>query len=153
MRKKGQHLRAPVSIVGQAGCASGSIWMGAENLAPTRVGSVRGSNPAGGNIFRTRQYRPWRPIQDPAEWLQGLFPWDKAAGARPWLPTPSSAKVKERVELYLWSFMACPMVNFTFTLPRIKNTYDGNINLLHRKIKTFTGSVVGNSKRNKTVRE
>jgi hypothetical protein len=30
---------------------------------------------------------------------------------------------------------------------------DGNINLLHRKIKTFTGNVEGNLKRNKTACE
>jgi hypothetical protein len=41
-------------------------------------------------------------------------------------PPPSSAKVKERVELYLysklWAFVACSRVNFTFTfaLPMIR---------------------------------
>ena len=95
--------------------------MGTENLAPTTVGTVRGSNPAGGKIFRTRQYRPWGPIRDPVEWLPGLFPCDKAPGAWPWTPIPSKAKVKEGVELYLWSFMASPRVNFT--LPRIKKTW------------------------------
>jgi hypothetical protein len=39
---------------------------------------------------------------------------------------PSSTEVKERVELYiyspLWAFMACSMVNFTFTCFVIKIT-------------------------------
>jgi hypothetical protein len=38
-------------------------------------------------------------------------------------PPPSSAEVKERVELYLyspfWAFMACSRVNFTFTTTQI----------------------------------
>ena len=32
-----------------------------------------------------------------------VFPWGKAAGAWNWPPTPSSAEVKERIEIYLYS--------------------------------------------------
>jgi hypothetical protein len=45
-------------------------------------------------------------------------------------PLPSSAEVKERVELYLffplWAFVACSRVNFTFTLLLLthKNSFD-----------------------------
>jgi hypothetical protein len=61
--------------------------------------TVRGSNPDRGEIFRTRPERPWGP---PSLLHNGyrFFPGDKAAGAWPSPPTPSSAEVKEIVELY-----------------------------------------------------
>jgi len=50
---------------------------------------------------------PSRPtlgsVQPPIQWVPGLYPGNKTAGAWRWPPTPSSAKVKERVELYLYS--------------------------------------------------
>ena len=46
----------------------------------------------------------------------GSFLGGKAAGAWSWPPTASSAKVKERVELYIYSsFVDCSGVKFTFT--------------------------------------
>jgi len=44
------------------------------------------------------------PIQPPTQWVPGLFPESKAAGAWRWPPTPSSAEVKETVELYLYLY-------------------------------------------------
>jgi hypothetical protein len=48
----------------------------------------------------------------------GSVPWVKWPGRGVDHPPPSSAEVKERVELYLplWAFMACCRENFTFII-------------------------------------
>jgi hypothetical protein len=63
-----------------------------------REWTVRGSNPGGGEIFRTC-------LAPPSLLYSGYrdFPGGKAAEAWRLPPTPSSAEVKERVELYLHS--------------------------------------------------
>jgi hypothetical protein len=51
----------------------------------------------------------------------GSFPSVKRLG-RDDHPPPSSAEVKERIELYLypfWAFVACSRVNFTFTFTHL----------------------------------
>ena len=55
-----------------------------------------------GQIFRTRLARPWNP---PSFLYSGyrVFSGVKTTGAWCWPPTPYSGKVKERVELYLYS--------------------------------------------------
>jgi hypothetical protein len=64
--------------------------------------AVRGSNLGGGEIFRTRQDRPWVP---PSFLYNGyrVFPGGKTAGEWRWPPTPSNTEVKERVDLYFYS--------------------------------------------------
>ena len=47
------------------------------------------------------------PTQPPVQWVLGLFSGGNLAGA-------SDSEVKERVELYLWAFVACSRVNFIF---------------------------------------
>ena len=86
----------------------------------TRYGlEVPGSNPGRGEIFRTCPDRPWGPPSLLYNRYR-VFPGGKAAGAWRWPPIPSSAEVKEGVELYLSlppnPFVACSRVNFTFTI-------------------------------------
>jgi hypothetical protein len=56
----------------------------------------------GGEVFRIRPNRPWGP---PSLLYNGyrVFPGGRAAGAWRCSPTPSSAEVKKRVELYIYS--------------------------------------------------
>ena len=61
-----------------------------------------GSNSNGGDIFRTRPDRPWSPPNPPNNGYR-VFSGGKAARAWRRTPTTSSANVKERVELYLYS--------------------------------------------------
>jgi len=60
--------------------------------------TVRGSNPGRGWDFPHPSRQTLGPIQPPIQWVPGLSRC-KAAGAWRWPPTPTSAKVKERVEL------------------------------------------------------
>ena len=59
------------------------------------------------------------PTQPPIQCRPALFPRLKAAGAWRWLPPPSSAEVKERVELYLYfqSRPSWPVLGWTLPLP------------------------------------
>jgi hypothetical protein len=60
---------------------------------------VRGSNPGRGEYFRTHPHRPCGPSSFLCVGYR-VIPGGKAAGVRRWSPTPSSAEVKERKELY-----------------------------------------------------
>jgi len=53
----------------------------------------------GGEIFRTCPDRPWGPPSLLYNWYL-VFPGGKATGTWRLPPTPSSAEVKERVQLY-----------------------------------------------------
>jgi len=77
------------------------IWRAgiAQSLQRLATGwTVRGSNPDGGEIFRTC---PGRPLGPPSILYNGyrVFPWVKRLGRGVGHPPPPSAKVKERVEL------------------------------------------------------
>ena len=78
--------------------------------------TVRGSNPCGGEIFRTRPDRLWGP---PSLLHNGYrdFPGGKAAGAWRWPPTPSNAEVKEKIELYLYTTSGPSWPFLGWTLP------------------------------------
>ena len=65
--------------------------------------TVRGSNPGGGEIFRTHPYRPWGPRSLLYNGYRVSFLGIKRCGRGLNHPPPSSAEVKERVELYLYS--------------------------------------------------
>ena len=95
-----------------------------DGIALSRINdSLRAGRP--GIEYRWRRYfpHPFRPalgpIQPPIQWVRDLFPGCKAARAWRTYPLPSSAEVKERVELYLCSpsrlSWLCPRVKFTFT--------------------------------------
>ena len=64
--------------------------------------TARGSNPGEGDIFLTRPDHPSGPTSLLCTGYR-VFLGTKAAGAWRLPPTPSSAEVKARVELYLYS--------------------------------------------------
>jgi len=63
------------------------------------------------HFFRSRPDRPWGPKNLLYNVYRVSLPAKKAAGPWRWPPTPSSAEVKESVELYfyspLWAIMVC----------------------------------------------
>jgi len=65
--------------------------------------TVLGSNPGGGEIFRTCPDWPLRPTQPPVQWAPGLSRGKVRPGLDADPSPPSSAEVKNRVELYLYS--------------------------------------------------
>ena len=90
------------------------------------------SNPGGEENFRTCPDRLWGPtslLYNAYRVLSG----GKAAGAWRLTPTPSSAEVKERVELYstlLLVFVACSSLNFTFypyLIPRMNKSWVSSV--------------------------
>ena len=85
--------------------------------------TVRGSNPGGGEIFRTRPNRPWCPPDGYRVFHGGkerpgrdadslLVPWSRKSRAKPLHPLWAVLPVQ--------SPSACTRVHFTFTLPICK---------------------------------
>jgi hypothetical protein len=64
--------------------------------------------------------------QPPIQWVPSLSV-GKAAGAWPWLSTPSSADVKERVELYLYSTSGPSWPVIGWILPLTMKEYPNRI--------------------------
>jgi hypothetical protein len=64
--------------------------------------TVRGSNPGGGEIFRTRSEWPWGPPSLLYNGYRPPFPGVKRPECGVDYRKPTSAEVKERVELYLY---------------------------------------------------
>jgi hypothetical protein len=65
--------------------------------------TIQGSNPHGGDIFRTSLDRPWGPFSLPYNKYRVSFPRVKRPGRGVNHPPPSSAEIKEQVERYLHS--------------------------------------------------
>jgi hypothetical protein len=65
--------------------------------------TLRGSNPGVGEIFRTRLDRPWGSPNLLYNGYRVSFPEIKRPGRGVDHPLSSSARVKERVQLYLYS--------------------------------------------------
>jgi hypothetical protein len=90
---------------------------------------VRGSNPGGGEIFRSCPDRPWGPPSLLYSGYRVCFPGVKRPGRGVNHPPSSSAEVKERVELYLCSptGSSWPAIGwilpFTFTYMHTWNSY------------------------------
>jgi hypothetical protein len=87
-----------------------------------RAGRSGDRNPVGGEIFRTRPARPWGP---PNRLHNGYraFPGGKTAEAWRWPHTPSSAEVKERVQLYLYSSFGPSLPVLGWPLPLLYFTW------------------------------
>ena len=71
-----------------------------------------------GRDFPHPSWLALEPTQSPIKWVPGLFAGNKAAGASRWPPTQSSAEVKERVDLNLYSPSgpSWPVLGRTLTL-------------------------------------
>jgi hypothetical protein len=92
---------------------------------------VQGSNPGGGEILRTHPDQPWGPPSLLYSWYRVSFPGVKRPGCGVNHPPSSSAGVKERVELYLyshsgssWPFLGRTLPFFTFFCSFYGNSYN-----------------------------
>jgi hypothetical protein len=78
----------------------------------------------GGEIFRTRPYRPCGPPSLLYNGYRVSFPGVKWPGRGVNHPPPTSAEVKEGgaiALLHLWAFVACSRVNFGYSHSRVND--------------------------------
>jgi len=103
----------PVPILQEAGWTPGPVWTGRKSR-PHR--DLIPDCPARSQSL----YRLSYPAHQASYAVGiGLFPEIKRPGRGVNHPPPSSAEVKERVELYffLWAIMVCSVMNFTLDCP------------------------------------
>jgi len=80
------------------------VGVGISAGLPCMGWTVRGSNPGGGRDYPHSSRSALGPTQPPLQWLPCLSPGVKSGrGVALTTHPPSSAVVKERVELYLYS--------------------------------------------------
>jgi hypothetical protein len=99
--------------LGEELCQASQIWflkllifgfLSLSYIFATATGwTIRGSNPGRGEIFSTRPDRPWGLPSLLYNGYRVCFPGVKRPGRGVDHPPSSSARVKERVELYLYS--------------------------------------------------
>jgi hypothetical protein len=114
--------RSRYSVLLRAGRSGDQIPVGAKFSAPVQTGP--GAYPASCTMGT------------------GSFPGVKRPGRGVDHPPSSSAKVKERVQLYtstsLWAFMACSRVTFTYYVDKVQTpgTANNNTNNNQRTLRT-----------------
>ena len=98
--------------------------------------TVQGSSPGGSDIFRTRTDRPWDPPSLLYNGYRLSFPGLKRPGRGVDHPPSSNAKVKERVELYLYS-------PFGPSWPVLGRTLQGDAGFLCNNAVVFGDTIKG----------
>ena len=95
--------------------------------------TVRESNSGGDREFPHPSRPALGPTQPPTQWVQG-FAGSKAAETWRWQPTPSSAQVKERVELSLYSpsWPSWSVLGWSLSLPLYSYHLDVLCGVQHR---------------------
>jgi hypothetical protein len=88
----------------------------------TGQGGKKKKNPGGGDIFCSRPDRPWGPPSLLYNGYRFCFPGVKRPGRGADHPPSSSAEVKERVQLYLYSHSGSswPVLGWPLPLPGFK---------------------------------
>jgi hypothetical protein len=100
---------------------------------------VRGSKPGRGLVFPDSFTPDLGPTLSPVQWVPGLFPGGKAAGAWRWpLPRPASRLNKDLLNglltyVIVYQYSETNVVHFLFSLLRIKGLYMFRALLAHHQ--------------------